>query len=611
MRFHTILSEYDIDEDYKKFLKTVPRDTLDLMGVTHLDPFSFSKSYMENHVADVSVSPNANVGRRSPNNYYMESCKSQEALLCFEDLLKTARGLFSDFSLDNFFNGGLYFHDKTKYKMPYCIGVTTTNLLMQGKPFGNLHSKPPKRLHSFIGQVAEFIMIHSQQNAGAVAPTDLPATMAWYLKNETDDQIENYYQSLVHIVNNEFRVGGDSPFTNVMISSFGPYEQMFKDFRFPDGRDIHDLRDNIERVNGIIMDFVMKGDPLRNGAPYRFPIHTLQVTKEDVDTDEFQRFAAKNRLGHFNVNQTEQFSMCCRFMPNPEDEILKTGYFGGGGGMQLGSHRIVTLNLPWIAYEHRKTGRDVYEIIDVLLKDAIKALVAHKVLLKKYIDAHMLLFFDIGWMHLDQLYSTIGFHGFPEFLQILGMDYRTKDGIQFGKRILVDIRMKLKECSRRMSEVAGMTIKFNMEEIPAEGATGTMAKMNNARFGSKDVFYSNQFVPLYDDIPLHERLSIESELNSILTGGSMVTVNLLDVMDEENSLTLHRKIVGETDVSQFSLNYGWSICDCGEASVGVVETCKCGGTPRFYTRVVGYFAPVENWCGVRKDELRTRKWYTV
>jgi ribonucleoside-triphosphate reductase len=611
MKFHTILAELDVDPDYKKFLKTVPIKVIDEMGMSKIDPFAFSKEYFAGRVADASVAPNANVGRKSPSNFYTEENKPFEALQCFEEILVTGRKLFPNFSLDNLFNGALYLMDKTKYRMPYCLGITMTNLMLFGQPFGGLPSLPPKRLHSFMEQAREYMMLMSQQNAGAVAPTDLPVLMAYYLGNETDKEIENFYQSFVHTMNKEFRIGGDSPFSNVMLSSFGPYKKMFDGYRFPDGRIIDDLRDKIQRINRIIMDFMLKGDPVNKGIPYRFPIHTLQVTKADAHTEEFEMFASKNKNGNFNVNQTEQFSMCCRFMPNGEDEFVKTGYFGGGGGMQLGSHRIITMNLPWIAYEAKKTERDPLEIIRDIVLDAVKVLTTHKVILKKYVDLHFLLFFDIDWMNLDQLYSTVGFHGYPEFLKILGYDSTSQAGRNLGKKVFTAIRSQLAELSKEMSQVAGMKMKFNLEETPAEGSTGTLAKLNNMRFGSKDEFYSNQFVPLYEDVPLHERLQIEGELSAILTGGSMTTINLLDQMDEQNSLKLHRRIVDNTDVSQFSINYGWSVCDCGIVKTGLIEKCTCGRTPHQYTRIVGYFAPVENWNKVRQNELKTRKWYSV
>jgi ribonucleoside-triphosphate reductase len=299
-------------------------------------------------------------------------------------------------------------------------------------------------------------------------------------------------------------------------------------------------------------------------------------------------------------------------MPNGDDDLYKTGHLGGGGGLQLGSHRIVTINLPWVAYESKTSHRDVYEILTELLDDAVHTLVAHKVLLKKFIDAHLLLFFDLGWMNLDQLYSTVGFHGFPEFLKILGFDYASVSGRKFGKEILMYIRQRMADCSRRMSEIAGMKIKINMEEIPAEGSTSTLAKLNNMRFKTRDEFYSNQFVPLYDDIPLHERLLIESELSSVLTGGSMTTININDPMDEDNSYKLHRRILENTDISQFSINYGWSMCtSCGKVTVGMHDKCSCGGINQVFTRVVGYVAPVQNWSRTRQDELGTRKWYKV
>lgn len=618
MRYWTILNNLSMNPFYRDFLKD-HKGSLAALGLDKIDPFFFREEYFKNHVADISIDPSANVGSRRPNNYYMEAFKSFEAMMCFQEIMEWGKKIFGkSYSIEPFFSGREYFHDKTKYKMPYCIGVTTTNILMFGKPFGSLHSSPPKRVQSLVNQVKEYIMLLSQQNAGAIAPTDLPVSMAWIMDNESDKEIENCYQNFVHTINNEFRVGGDSPFTNVMISTFTPYERMFGEFRFPDGRTIHDLKDEIERVNKIILDFAMKGDPLRGGMPYRFPIHTIQVTKDDVGSDEFEEFAMKNRLGYFNVNQTEQFSMCCRFMPNGR-QMVKTGYFGGGGGMQLGSHRVVTVNLPWCAYE-AKGDPEIFEANLInSVHHACKTLVIHKAMLRFFIEKNFLFPFNAGWIKLDELYSTVGIHGFPESIEILGMNPVGRDGIEFGKkmiRLIVNLLDSYSEkyttyINEKMPRETPMQIMYNLEEIPAEGSTGTMATMNNARFGTNDSFYSNQFVPLYTDIPLHERLNIESEYVSMLTGGSMTFVNLASELDEQQSLKFHERIIKNTEISQFAFNYGWSVCKkCSHTVTGFHEKCeKCGGEYQHWTRVVGYNTPIDFWSKVRKNEHETRIYY--
>jgi len=369
---------------------------------------------------------------------------------------------------------------------------------------------------------------------------------------------------------------------------------------------------------------MLKGDPERGGMPYRFPIHTLQVTKDDVNTDEFKEFAEKNALGYFNVNQSEQFSMCCRFMPNGEDDIIKTGYFGGSGGMQLGSHRVVMLNLPYIAYQSLAEKRSVEEIISESVLHAVRSLTIHKIVLNRYIHTNFLLFFDIGWMNLDQLYSTVGFHGFPEFLKILGYEPTAVDGVSKGKKILNQILIQLKELSKEMTSFLSTTgyrqtngklinIKCNLEEVPAEGSTSTLARFNNMQFGTKDIFYSNQFVPLYMNVPMHERLRIESELVSSLSGGSMTFLNWDSPLDAEQSYKIHRNIVRDTDISQFTFNYGRSVCNhenCDTSLMGFHDICpKCKNKLQQWTRVVGYNAPLDNWSKDRREEHGTRIYY--
>lgn len=85
--------------------------------------------------------------------------------------------------------GELYFHDASGHgvQVPYCFAYSTANLMVEGRPYGQLHSTPPRRSDSFVAQVIETTMDLSQEFVGAVAPGDFIVNLCWYLKREGID----------------------------------------------------------------------------------------------------------------------------------------------------------------------------------------------------------------------------------------------------------------------------------------------------------------------------------------------------------------------------------------------------------------------------------------
>jgi len=152
---------------------------------------------------------------------------------------------------------------------------------------------------------------------------------------------------------------------------------------------------------------------------------------------------------------------------------------------------------------------------------------------------------------------------------------------------------------------------FNFEMTPAEGATKVMAKSNKIFHGDQHEFYSNQFVPLYSDLELQDRLRIESELCSIVTGGTMTFVNIDGLPDEDAILAFQKVILKTTDIPQFAINIGMTKCnDCLAVYHGVLDSCMCGSkNVEKFTRIVGYFVPVSSWSPIRQKEFATRNWY--
>jgi len=228
--FCDLYTSFGTTEKKKKLLQLsgISRDELDFSDM--------SKRFFRSITSDISVDPNANVGQsKSFNTYTNEIFKGLMKLNGLYLLWMYLKKLFNvetaNRIISKCISGFYYPHDLTKWVIPYCIGASTYHLIVEGRRFGDLFSRPPKRTDSYVSQIVETTMDLSQNFAGAVALADLFVNYSWFLVNDLIEEhhlpkqaiagfvrensqirskIRNEFQRFVHTVNNKFRVGGDS-----------------------------------------------------------------------------------------------------------------------------------------------------------------------------------------------------------------------------------------------------------------------------------------------------------------------------------------------------------------------------------------------------------------
>lgn len=596
--FFCVLRCFDLNPDFISELKQVPFENLAILGLDQLNPFEFEKSYFNGKIKNVSIDPNANVDGKSPNNFYMEATKPYFKLMTFYKLWEVGNKMYEDFSLLPLLKGSVYFHDATKSYVPYCVGASCLDIIQHGRPYGEPISMPPKRSDSYVAMCTEFLMDMSQEFAGAVAFTDFLVGLAWYTSREFEDDkyITNRLQSFVHVANNKFRVGGDSPFSNISVNSERVLMEVFDNYIFPDGRKITDFMKEIMHVQKLFVEFMYKGRPEAGGLPYKFPVLTANFKKESLEDEEelntkwFKYIARKNHKGFININTSPRFAMCCRL----NIDQFKFNSFGGGG-LKLGSFRVININLPQIALNHKEFIKELNSLIEY----SIKLLYIEKSILKEKIDQGFLKFFRMNWYNLeDMFFGTLSFHGLPDAIEYYTGNDITHSESQKLARDIIDrfLYYANKEDS----------MHINIEQAPSESATATMCKLND----DNRMFYSNQFVPMDLDIGLSERVKIEGMYSDLLTGGSMCFINLDCEMDEEQALKLHEYVYKNSMINQWCPNYGWSVCKNGHLTIGEINTCHCGDTNiEHYERVVGYLVNRDKVNFARELEMLSRLTY--
>ena len=628
-------------------LKELTSNILKIHGLdaSNFDTLANFAKIMESRVNDVSIDDNSNKNEKTIAGVNNEITAANRKLIGYHMLYGVMKDLYGQAEA-KVLSGDLYdfslgLSDSTNILIPYCWALDASKIVMEGRKFGQLPSAPVHRVDSYISALDETIHQMSSHLAGAIAIGTFFLDIAHILiykqrvpfeKIKSDatmrKHIENCFQTFVHSVNHLSRSGVESPFTNIslfdrvklagLISSdnYGWYFANKKEVAFDNGLEDKMSSDDwkefvinyIIELQEIYAKFHEKGDPLNNGIPYRFPVTTMNISKDDDDKvldEKFFEFVCQRDITRFNIftSKGTKVASCCRLINDAEllDMGSSVNSFGGST-VSMGSHRVVTINFARIAYE-ADSLENFYKILDKRIWGAAKVLKAHKVLIGKMEEKGLEPFISRGWIRMDRLFSTFGILGVVEAKKIL--EERFGSEIAENQDVMQDFLVYLNKHSQEYARELGLF--SNIEQIPGESYAVRLATVDNMIFPEQDIIeaplYANQFVPLWEDASLWEKLEADGKYNQLLTGGGIVHAQL----GSKTTSSQNKKIIEfaiKCGCEHFVLNSVYSKCpECGAVYDHKVVSCsKCNHDKMsYFTRVVGFFVPVDSWNPTRRE----------
>lgn len=640
--------QYSLDSDFANLYKNTKEEFLKIEGIDmeQLDVFKIASKFTNDMNPSV-IDENANVSSKHGKLYGIfqtELVKSIQKLRGYNDLYKVIKdehGIkIADDVIGSIFNGDLYLHDSCYIQIPYCWATSVQSLVNEGIQYNDqLSSYPPKKRRSFIDMVKEFIIQLSHEVAGAVAISDLFVFYSYYVMSELETfrksyglsknisysnllttklrkEIEDDFQSLVHTLNMKLRSVAQSPFTNVSIFDMANLELLFNDIVFPDGTS-PDLK-LIMEIQKIFCDWFSKGDP-NTGLPYRFPVCTLNVRINDdksiIDQDTFEYFCKINMDNSpFNVyiSSGHKIASCCRLLSSYEN------YFDsmGNGGTSIGSIRVCTINLPRIGHiiQNEIKNNDIedigskQEIIKRELNNKLRkceiVLRCHRKLIERQVENGFLPFFNNGIMNMKRLFCTIGINGIYECVKEINDKPLSEAGTEYYKYILGNIHEYTENASKT-------GVLFNCEEVPAESLASKFAQKDNIMYDMNYDIYSNQFVPLSANVDIHERIAFEGQFSKYLSGGCITHINMIDKITSIEQMKRLMTYIIKCGIEHYAINYNFCMCENKHLTTNKPkQPCKiCNKPVQEYTRIIGYFVPVDQFSSGRKKEHHTRVFY--
>ena len=622
---------------YEKFCSSP--EGLAMLKIEGIDPEQLnigksSHSFFEDKLADITSDSNSNWAENlTPATYRTFITNAQLKLLGYHLLWYYAEKRFgtefADKAVTMIWNGDLYFHDAhgIRIQMPYCYAFSLDKIVFEGRPYGTSPNTPPKHRKSYVSQVDKLISDMSKQFAGATAPSDLFLWYAWYCKkegldlNNKDDvnEIINDLQGLVCLFNDASRAEGEPPFTNISIYDHIGLQSLFGHIVYPDHTK-PDM-DYIMGIQRIFCEWFSHGDPM-TGFPYRFPVVTQNLTTDDdgnfVDTEHAHWVAHVNRpMGNFNLHfgKKNKLAMCCRYENDIEDMNLTPDSFGNGG-VNIGSHRVITPNLPKAALAANGDTEKFIEILDDYFDVTAKLLYIHRHdILERRIERtpdYLTFFGKLGWFNLDTMFSTFGVTGVYEAVEFMGYDILNDDGTDFALDLMAYIKSKCKEYRKKYN------CTFNAEEIPGEQACVSLLQKDKITYKGDPrldgvELYSNQYIPLTNSADMVTRIDLSGRFMKMISGGGIVHINSEAPIDSDGKMFELMKFAAKSGVPHMAVCYRFGKCAVHKATIVGQNTkvCPICGEPIVHTRarVIGYFSDEINWHPVRQKYDATLRHY--
>ena len=532
-------------------------------------------------------------------------------------------------------NGDFHLHDLGILGV-YCCGWDLKDLLLKG--FGGVRGKvestPPKHLRSALGQIVNFFYTLQGEAAGAQAFSNFDTLLAPFVRYDGLDYkgVKQAMQEFVFGLNVPTRVGFQTPFTNLSMD-LNPPSHLADEAVIVDGRPQEekygDFQAEMDLINRAFCDIMMQGDA--KGRIFTFPIPTYNITKEfDWDNPQFDplwRMTAKYGIPYFanfvnsDMNPEDTRSMCCRLRLDLE-QVRKRGGGLFGSNPLTGSIGVVTINMPRLGYLSA-TREEFFERLDHLMVFARDSLEIKRKAIERFTDdglyPYSRVYLSAVRERLDSYwanhFSTIGLIGMHEAcVNFLGQGIDTADGEAFADEVLDFMLGRL----AKFQEDTGQL--YNLEATPGEGACYRLARLDRQSFpniaaaGDEHPYYTNStHLPVDSSRDLFEALSHQDRLQVKYTGGTVFHCYLGEKIDDpESCKLLVRRITNNVRMPYFTLTPTFSICHTHGYQHGEQWTCPdCGEPCEVYSRVVGYFRPVQQWNEGKQEEFKKRKGYAL
>ncbi len=529
-------------------------------------------------------------------------------------------------------NADIHLHDLSMLT-GYCAGWSLKQLIQEGLGGiqGKITSSPARHLSVLCNQMVNFLGIMQNEWAGAQAFSSFDTYLAPFVKTDhlSYREVKKCIESFIYGVNTPSRWGTQAPFSNITLDWTVP-DDLAELPAIVGGKEMDfcykDCKKEMDMINRAFIETMIEGDA--NGRGFQYPIPTYSITKDfDWSDTENNRllFEMTSKYGtpyfsnyiNSDMQPSDVRSMCCRLRLDLRELRKKTGGFFGSGE-STGSVGVVTINMPKIAYLS-KTPEEFYKRLDHMMDIAARSLKIKRTVISRLLDEGLYPYTKRYLGSFDNHFSTIGLVGMNEAglnAAWIGRDMTDPKTQEFTKDVLNHMRERLIQYQEEYGDL------YNLEATPAESTAYRLAKHDREKYPDIKTAGGDDGVPYYTNsshLPvgytedIFTALDIQDDLQTLYTSGTVFHAFLGEKLpDWKAAATLVRKIAENYKLPYYTLSPTYSVCREHGYLAGEHFTCpKCGKPAEVYSRITGYYRPVQNWNDGKTQEYKNRKVYDI
>ena len=529
-------------------------------------------------------------------------------------------------------NADIHIHDLSMLT-GYCAGWSLKQLIQEGLGgvVGKITSAPANHLSTLCNQMVNFLGIMQNEWAGAQAFSSFDTYLAPFVKKDhlTYKEVKQCIQSFIYGVNTPSRWGTQAPFTNITLDWVVPNDMAElnaivggkeMDFKYKD------CVEEMAMVNKAFIEVMIEGDA--NGRGFQYPIPTYSITRtfdwsETENNKLLFEMTAKYGTPYFSnyinsdMEPSDVRSMCCRLRLDLRELRKKSGGFFGSGE-STGSVGVVTINMPRIAYLAVDKA-DFYDRLDKIMDISARSLKVKRNTITKLLDAGLYPYTKRYLGTFNNHFSTIGLVGMNECClnaRWIRQDLTHKEAQEFTKEVLNNMREKLSDYQELYGDL------YNLEATPAESTAYRLAKHDKEKYpdiitaseeGRTPYYTNSSHLPVSFTDDIFTALDIQDELQTLYTSGTVFHAFLGEKLPTWKScMNLVRKIAENYHLPYYTMSPTYSVCKEHGYLIGEQYVCpKCGSRTEVYSRITGYYRPIQNWNDGKSEEFLNRKTYNI
>ena len=198
----------------------------------------------------------------------------------------------------------------------------------------------------------------------------------------------------------------------------------------------------------------------------------------------------------------------------------------------------------------------------------------------------------------------------------LGEDMSHEKTQQFTKEVLEHMRSRLSDYQEQYGDL------YNLEATPAESTAYRLAKHDKKRWpeiktagkpGDTPYYTNSSHLPVDFTSDIFDALDIQDPLQTLYTSGTVFHAFLGEKLpDWKAAANLVRTIAENYELPYYTISPTYSICSEHGYLAGEQKVCPhCGRPTEVYSRITGYYRPVQNWNDGKLQEFENRKLYDI